>query len=173
MTSLLVLATLICALGLGSAFVADRVEDLVDELPTIEDPEPAPTGVDQRSLIRQANFAAVLETLREAGEGRPVTLRVAPDRVDATLAGPDGIRQLQVTADHRVRTLGTTDAGAIPPTTPYRRIDAAAPERLVRAADAPARRVDNVVLVPGRPVTWRATFRDGTVVTGDARGRPR
>ena len=168
---LLVVVAIFGAIGLGGSVLVDRVENFTDSLPGLEEPEPAPTGLQARSLIRRANLAAALEVLRESGDGRPVALRVAPDRVDATLAGPAGIRQVQVTPDYHLRTIATAEPAALPPTTPYGRIDPAAPERLVRSARAPAGQVDYVLLLTGRPLTWRAYFRDGTNVAGDARGR--
>jgi hypothetical protein len=168
---LLVVVAIFGAIGLGGSVLVDRVENFTGSLPGLGQPEPAPTGLQPRSLIRRANLAAALEVLRESGDGRPVALRVAADRVDATLAGPAGIRQVQVTPDYHLRTIATAEPAALPPTTPYGRIDPAAPERLVRSARAPAGRVDYVLLVTGRPLTWRAYFRDGTNVAGDARGR--
>ena len=169
---LLVVIAIFGAIGLGGSVLVDRVQEFTDSLPGVEEAEPAPTGLQARSLIRRANLATALEVLRESGEGRPVALRVAADRVDATLAGPAGIRQVQVTPDHQLRTIATAEPAALPPTTPYSRIDPAAPERLVRSARAPAQ-VDYVLLLTGRLVTWRAYFRDGTNIAGDARGRSR
>jgi hypothetical protein len=170
---LIVVVAIFGAIGLGVTALVDRVDDFTSALPGLEQAEPPPTGLQARSLIRPPNLAAALELMRQSGYGRPATLRIAADRVDATLAGPSGIRQVQVTADRELRSLASTEPGTPLPTVPFRRIDPTAPQRLVRSADAPANRIDYVLLVPSRPLGWRAYFRDGTNVTGDRTGRPR
>lgn len=113
-------------------------------------------------MIREPNVAIALHALRRSGLGRPLTLRVAPERVDAQLVSRSGrLSLVQFTSEHDLRTLDHRDGARYGATVAYRRIDPAAPERLVRSADAPARRIQYVLL---DRTGWRAYFRGGTVV---------
>jgi hypothetical protein len=79
--------------------------------------------------------------------------------------------------DGDVQRFSTTETGAAPQGTPFGRIDAAAPERLVRRGarrvNIAARRIDYLVLGTGPGLPWGAYFKGGAIVQGDARGRPR
>jgi hypothetical protein len=133
-------------------------------------------GLERDSLIRRDNFAAVLETLRDADLGRPAVLRVAPDRVDATLVAGRRMSQVQVRADGEMQ-FSTTETGAAPTATAFGRIDAGAPERLVRRGaprlDTTPREIDYLVYSRGAGLPWGAYFKGGGIVQGDRRGRPR
>ena len=164
--------------GVGLAVVPAIVgvtEDVADGIRGSAPPEP-PRGLDRDSLIRRANFAEAMATLRSAELGRPVYLRVAPERIDATLAGGDRrVHQVQVTFEGELRRFSTSEGAAGQPTIPYERIEPSAPERLVRRG---AKRVDLApsdidYLVVGPDLTWGAYFKRGAIVQGDARGRPR
>jgi hypothetical protein len=146
--------------------------------PAIEAPAPA-AGVNGASLIRERNFAEAVDALSRAGLGRPLTLRVAPDRIDAALLDQDRVHHVRVTPGGELVELATT---AAPPTASARRtvaydaIDVSAPRRLVRAGATrrtPARRIDYLVLTPGPPTTWSAYFKGGRIVVGDAHGHKR
>src|SRR4051812_44876793 len=104
------------ALVIGNASVSidSSIDDIVGSLPDPSAPEPHPaaTGITGQSLIRRANFEAAVAALAGAGLGRPLTMRVAPDRIDATLIGAGGrLHQVQVTPDGELRELAST-AGA-------------------------------------------------------------
>ena len=177
LAALVVLIAVVGALGLAANAVVTTVEDGINGvIDTPDAVEVAPTGLQDASLIRRANFADALATLRESGLGRPLTLRVAPDRIDAALVG-DGGRMHQVQVDFRGE-LSELSSSAAPdrPTIAFRRIDPAAPERLVRAgaerAGVRARRIDYLVLTGGTPLSWGAYFKGGKIVLGNARGRP-
>jgi hypothetical protein len=177
LAAFLVLIAVVALLGWAANVVVVSVDGRIDGI--VNGPElEAPTGLEAASLIRRANFADAVATLRESGLGRPLTLSVRPDRIDATLVGDDGrMHQVQVDAEGELRELGSgSGPGPDRPTTAYRRIDPSAPERLVRAgaerAGVRARRIDYVVLNGGRPLTWGAYFKGGKSVIGDARGRP-
>jgi hypothetical protein len=157
--------------------VQSGIDDIVDSLPTTVDPEqPAATGVTGDSLVRRANFEAAMATLSNSGLGRPLTMRVAPDRIDATLLARGGrLHQVQITPDGELRELAASD-GPRARTIAYAAIDATAPERLVRAGatkQAPARSINYLVLSAGPPPTWGAYFKGGRIVLGDAHGRIR
>jgi hypothetical protein len=174
LAGLLVVAAVIGAAGLATNSAVEQGSDIIDSITPQEAP-PAPVGVQGRSLIRRANFAAALETLQGAGVGRPMMLRVAPDRIDATVVKDGKLHQLQLTADGELRELGSGTAGATRATVGYGAIDAAAPERLTRAGATrkhPARSIDYVLFTAGPPTTWGAYFKRGRIVIGDRHGRP-
>jgi hypothetical protein len=99
-------------------------------------------------------------------------MRVAPDRIDATLVGKGRLHQIRITADGELRELASADA-APGHTIPYTAIDPVAPERLVKAGatkQVPARRIDYLVVSPGPPVSLGAYYKGGRIVIGDAHG---
>jgi len=167
------------AVGLAVVNVGTRVEggidDIVDRLPTTDPAGPQATGVTGESLIRRANFAAAVDTLRTAGLGRPLSLRLAPDRIDATLLAKGGrLHQVQIQPGGELRELASSDGPAGAHTVAYAAIDPAAPERLVRAGatrKSPARSIDYLVLSAGPPAGWGAYYEGGRIVLGDAHGR--
>ena len=101
-------------------------------------------------------------------------MRVAPDRIDATLVGRDGrLHQVQITPGGELRELASSD-GVPGRRIAYEAIDPAAPERLVRAGatkKSPAASIDYLVLTAGPPVSWGAYYKGGRIVLGDAHGR--
>jgi hypothetical protein len=170
---IVVLATLAVA-GIALVSVGTSVEgglDAITPIDTRSDP-PAPTGITGDSLIRRANFADAVVTLAGSGLGRPLTMRVAPDRIDATLIAKDGrMHQVQITPGGELNELASSD-GAPGRTIPYKAIDPSAPERLVRAGatqTVPAGRIDYLVITAGPQ--WAAYYRGGRIVIGDGHGR--
>ena len=178
MARLVLTLAILGGVGLAVVNVGSRVEggidDIVDSLPTTVDPEPPATGITGDSLVQRSNFAAAVASLKSAGLGRPLSMRVAPDRIDATLLTTGGrLHQVQVTPDGELRELASSD-GPQAHTVPYAAIDPAAPERLVRAGATrkfPARSIDYLVLSAGPPVSWGAYYKGGRIVLGDAHGR--
>jgi hypothetical protein len=161
--------------GLVAVSVGERVQTEIDSIVDTPKAEPPAPGVSGGSLIRQANFAKAIAALRRADRGRPLTLRVAPDRIDATLIAKSGrLHQVQVTPGVRLRELGSADGPTGAQRISYAAIDPAAPERLVRAGATrkqPARSIGYLVLSPGSPVRWAAYYKGGRIVLGDAHGR--
>jgi hypothetical protein len=163
-------------IGNASVSIESGIDDIVGSLPETADPDPqvSATGIKGASLIRRANFENAVAALSGAGLGRLITMRVAPDRIDATLIGRGGrLRQIQITADGELRELATSD-GAASRTIAYEAIDPAAPERLVRAGatkGSPARGIDYLVVSAGPPLSWGAYYKGGRIVLGDAHGR--
>jgi hypothetical protein len=170
---------ILAVLGAGLVAIANvgvkvegGIQDIVDELPSTTSPPPTATGLESDSLIREKNFAEAIDTLSRAGLGRPLTMRVAADRIDATLVAKDRLHQVQIRPGGELIDLATADA---PPgrTIDYRKIDVSAPQRLTRAGATrriPARTIDYLVLSPGPPVTWGAYYKGGRIVLGDAHG---
>jgi hypothetical protein len=156
-TGLIVVFALLAVLGVLSNVAVDEIESGIEGL--VEAEEPA--GLGPASMIREANLAAALEQMRESGLGRPLTLRLDPSRVEARLVARDGrVSRVRVTTGE-LRTVGSRQGPRGRSGIAYARIDAAAPERLVR--DAGGRHIRFLRL---DRFGWRAYFRDGSVARG-------
>jgi hypothetical protein len=174
----------VAALGLGAVLVVLSVDTGEESLPAATSTGTAadapggraPRGLGRGSLLRPRAFAGALARLRGERLGRVQSIRLAPDRVDAQLLGPDGrLRAVQVRSGAELAVLSISEAGP-QETVAFRRIDASAPQRLVRAAaERLGRRpatIDYLVLTPsGRAGAWAAYFRSGEIVAGDSSGR--
>lgn len=162
--------------------LADRVQDVADTItvPKLSPPAPAeePTGLGPRSLLRPRAFERALGDIRRRDIGRLQHLRVAPERIDATLHTPKStLVNVQVSAADGFQRLSESSPGfPATSTIPYGGLDPRAPQRLTRAA---AERLGQPVtainyLVPSRSdgkVTWGAYFKNGAIFLADARGR--
>jgi hypothetical protein len=156
-TVLIVIVALTGLLAALGNVAVDRIESGIEDVVVTEEP----SGLEPTSMIRSANLGAALEQMRASGLGRPLTLRVAPNRVDARLVAGNGrLSLVRVTRQHELRTLGTRQ-GARGRGIGYARIDPTVPERLVR--DAEDRRIRYLRL---DRYGWRAYFRDGSVARG-------
>jgi hypothetical protein len=135
-------------------------------------------GLSINSLLRPAAFGRAIRRLRTGGYGRLSHLRVAPDRIDATMLTKDGrLRMLQIVPGGRVNVLQTSPGGFTgAPTMALKGIDAGAPSRLTRSAagrlEQPASRVDYLVLSDFAGTRgWNVYFKGGQIFSADARGR--
>jgi len=168
----------------GALLLADKsVPDEVSHAPAprLAGDDPTPRGLDPRSLLLRRNLAPALRRLRRSGLGQLRTLRVAPERIDATLLARDGrLRSVRVRFDGTLSGLGasrTSGAGSRAPLTiSFSLVDAATPSRLARSAAARTRRpVSEVQFVflrnAGASASWTVVMRDGRRLRGDARGR--
>jgi hypothetical protein len=186
------LVALIVLLAVGGALVAgivgavnsvdikgtvDSIKSAVPETP--QTPEPAPKGLGTGSLVRQKNFADALAKIAGSEGGRLTTLRLAPERIDATLLTKDGrLRIVQVKPGGKLEQLGSDSGPGFDQTStiPYSRLSVSAPQRLARRG---AKEIGVPVstlqyLVPtsfSGKVTWAAYFEHGRYVIGDSRGR--
>ena len=141
-------------------------------------PERIPRGLSAGSLLRPAAFGRAITRLRTGGYGRLGNLRVAPERIDATLVTKDGrLRQVQIVPGGTVRVIGTTGAGfSGARTMTMNDIVASAPSRLTRSAAerlrVPASRVNYLVLSDFAGTRqWNVYFKGGQIFSADARGR--
>ena len=141
-------------------------------------PQRPPRGLSTGSLLRPTAFGRAITRLRTSGYGRLGNLRVAPERIDATLVTKGGrLRQVQIVPGGTVRVIGTTGAGfAGARTTTMHDIVASAPSRLTRSAaerlGVPASRVNYLVLSDFAGTRqWNVYFKGGQIFSADARGR--
>ncbi|HET8754951.1 MAG TPA: hypothetical protein VFM58_03020, partial [Solirubrobacteraceae bacterium] len=177
LAGLIVVVAGIGAIGLAANSVVEEGQDLIERAipqpPDGESDTAPPVGLAARSLVRRDNFAAALATLADSGLGRPTLVRIAPDRIDTQLLKGGTLHIVQITPDGELRELGSSQGSGTP--IPFKAIDPAAPERLVRRAatrKSPPRAIDYLVVSPGPPQTVGAYFKSGRIVVGDAHGRP-
>jgi hypothetical protein len=135
-------------------------------------------GLAPGSLLRPAAFGKAMTRLRTGGYGRLTNLRVAPDRIDASMLTKDGrLRQVQIVPGGAAHVLATSPSGfAGARTMTMKGIDRGAPDRLTRSAaerlGAPARRVDYLVLTDFAGARqWNVYFKGGQIFSADAHGR--
>ncbi len=174
----------------------DRAEDFSREFNTPDVQVPAVPGADESSpsgraqaalparglsvtsLLRPAAFGKAMTKLRNGGYGRLTNLRVAPDRIDASMLTKDGrLRQVQVVPGGAVRVIGTSPTGFTGARTmTLQGINRNAPSRLTRSAAGrlklPASRVDYLVLSEfGGARQWNVYFKGGQIFSADSRGQ--
>ncbi|WP_320670258.1 hypothetical protein [Patulibacter defluvii] len=135
----------------------------------------APTGLRPGSMLRPAAVARVLRRARARGD-RVLALRVAPDRIDATVMGTRRLRVVSVSWRGETSDVVAGPVPRVLPTLPVGRIDPAAPSRIAaRAARALGRgtsRVDYLALAAiGGSARWTLFFRDGPSFSGSGDGR--
>jgi hypothetical protein len=174
LAGLLVIVAIVGAVGLVGNAAVEKGQGIIEQV-TPQELTPPPTGLQADSLIREENFADALNTLVMSRKGEPLSIRVAPERIDALLVKGRKLHQVQVTSDGALRELATTEApGNLHPVA-YSKIDPAAPERLTRAGATrkqPARSINYLVLTPTVPATWGAYYKRGRIVIGDAHAKP-
>jgi hypothetical protein len=130
---------------------------------------PPPEADEPGSLLRAKELRAALAKLPR---GDVKLLRVAPERIDAQVAGGGQMKLVQVRADGGVTTV-TTPASI--PGEPVR-VNPAAPARIVRTATRRAGRdagdVAYLVLARFGPrAQWQLFFDDGLHFSASASGR--
>jgi len=158
---------------------APAVPGADDESPSGREQATLPArGLSVTSLLRPAAFRKAMTRLRTGGYGRLMNLRVAPDRIDASMLTKDGrIRQVQITPGNAARILATSPSGfGGARTMTLKGIDTNAPSRLTRSAagrlEQPASRVDYLVLTEfGGARQWNVYFKGGQIFSADAAGR--
>ena len=144
-----------------------------------EQAKPAPTGLAAGSLVRRDNLAAALREIRASGGGKLSHLRVAPERIDATLLTPAGrLRNVQIKPGGQLERLGPDSGPGFDQTStiPFSRLNPAAPQRLARAGaeriHVPVSTLQYAVpTVFSGTLSWAAYFKRGRYVLGDASGR--
>jgi hypothetical protein len=140
---------------------------------------PQPKGLGEGSLMRRADVAAALRRL-SSDEGTKLTnLRLAPERIDATLLTSEGrLRHVQVKPGGKVERFGSDSGPGFDTvsTIPYARVNPGAPQRLARRGaeeiGVPLNELQYAVpTLSGDDLTWVVYFTRGRYVLGDARGR--
>lgn len=146
-------------------------------VPSPAAPAAPPVGFGRRSLLLRANFATALRRLRQEG-ARLRSLRVAPDRIDASLLTRDGrMKQVQITSRGEVRRFGTSGPSfSTTGTFPLAGLERAAPFRLARSAAGRAKRapsaVDYLVAIDvGDGQGWTVILKGGGQYLADHAGR--
>jgi hypothetical protein len=139
---------------------------------------PPPVGITGESMIAPANLSAALGQIRDEDYRRVTAIDLRPDRVTFTVVRNGRERDLVVDSDGDLTTgggpspapggAGTIGLGAIDPAAPARLVRGAAKRYRVRP-----RGINYVLAGPerGGGHHWRAYFKNGVYVEGDAAGR--
>jgi hypothetical protein len=164
----------------GSATdVLDDITDAVDP-ETLELPEgilPPPVGVTGDSMIARDKFAAALDEVRGAGYARATGIDLRPDRVTFTVVRNGRQRDLRIGYESEMERGTPSPANTAAATFGLAAVDPAAPALLVRGAARRYRvKPKGINYVLAGPETggghhWRAYFKNGVYVEGDAAGR--
>ena len=162
--------------------IAGKVDEVARTItiPNLSPPEAAkaPVGLEQGSLLRPAKFREAIAQIRRRGEGKLQNLRVAPERIDATLISDRGtLINVQVSATEGYRRFSESGPGfTASDAVPFGKLDARIPRKVTRAAaervGAPVDQINYLVpsLSDGK-VVWGAYFKNGAIFLADARGR--
>jgi len=163
--------------------VADKVDEATRsiKIPSVAVPSPeadAPTGLGPRSLLRPAAFERALAQLRSREIGRIQNLRVAPERIDASLLTPRGtLVSVQLRPGGELQRFSESGSGfGATGTIPYGTLDPRVPQRLVRAAaerlGRPVSRIDYLVpTLSSGELSWGAHFKGGAIFLANERGK--
>jgi len=175
LAGLLIVIAIVGGAGLAANSAVEKGSEFIDEFDPRAPRESTapPTGLQTRSWLRAENFRNALTTLKGADLGRPVLLRIAPDRIDATLIKGDQLHIVQINGDGELNDIGSSAGSGR--AISFDAIDPAAPAKLVRrGADRkhPARSIDYVLVNPGPPPNVAAYFKGNRIVIGDRHGRP-
>jgi hypothetical protein len=141
--------------------------------PPAEAPETAPA--EEGSLLTPELLARAVKAMQVAELGRPVSFRLAADRINAQLVTASGrLRNVQVGPAGVPKELSASEGGNVP-SMPWSAVDPAAPQRIGRAAAEREKRsagdVDYLVLLDLGEPTWGLFFKGGTHYQADATGK--
>ena len=160
--------------------IAGKVDEVARTIPDLSpaETEPPPTGLERGSLLRPAAFERAMAQIRRRGEGKLQNLRVAPDRIDASLITDRGtLVNVQVSATEGYREFSESGPGfTASNTVPSSKLDARVPMKLtVAAAERLGKPVGTInYLVPTMSdgkVVWGAYFKTGAIFLANARGK--
>lgn len=157
----------------GTDAIIKRIEP-----PKLDD-GPKPTGLGEGSLMRRADLAAALTQLRSSEDTKLTNLRVAPERIDATLLTNEGrLRHVQFTPGGKLQRFGSDGSPGFDsvPTIPFSRLNPGAPQRLARrgakAHGVPLSELQYAVpTYTSGELTWAVYFTRSRYVLGNAAGR--
>ncbi len=161
----------------------DGVEKVIraPEIGSVPDlnPGPKPTGLSKDSLMRRANVAAALRTLRSDENTKLTNLRLAPDRIDATLLTDEGrLRHVQIQPGGELERFGSDSGPGFDnvSTIPFAKLNPGAPQRLARrGAREHGVPISELQYAVPQDVSdglrWVVYFTRGRYVIGNA-GRP-
>jgi hypothetical protein len=182
---------LIFALIVGAPVVAligfvGSATDVIDDVTDAFDPDTLvlpqdvlepPVGITGDSMIAPANLAAALDQVRSENYRRVTAIDLRPEKVTFTVVRNGRQRDLVIGYDGNLTPGDPSAANSASGTFGLGAIDRAAPARLVRGAAKRYRvRPQGINYVLAGPERggghhWRAYFRNGVYVEGDAAGR--
>src|SRR4029078_444744 len=122
-----------------------------------------------------AAFERAIAQIRHRGGGKLENLRVAPERIDASLISDRGtLVNVQVSATEGYRKFSESGPGfTASDTVPFSKLDAALPQKLTRAAaerlGSPVGAINYLVpTISGGKVVWGAYFKTGAIFLANA-----
>ena len=140
---------------------------------------PKPKGLEPDSLVRKANVAAALRQLSAMEDAKLTNLRLAPERIDATLLTDQGrLRHVQITPGGKLERFGSDGSPGFDsvPTIRFSSLNPGAPQRLARRGakeiGVPISELQYAVPqdISGK-TRWVVYFTRSRYVIGNARGR--
>lgn len=145
-------------------------------VPAVQSPPTSTPGTaSSGSLLNQPAFAAAVKTL--APLGSLTLLRVASDRLDATLALPgQRLREAEYRSGSGWSVLATSPGATGTPVVARASVDTSAPARIAAAAQRRLHRAAStinylVLLKVAGSLQWETYFTDGAHASADAHGR--
>jgi hypothetical protein len=181
---LVLAAAIVAGPVIGIVALVSTAGDAIDDVTNAIDPDvlelpdavtPA-TGITGDSMLAPDNLARGLAEVRSEGFARATRVDARPDRLTVTVVKGGRSRDVVVSAEGGVERGPASPANTAFGTFALQALDPAAPARLVRGA-AKRYRVRpkgiNYVLAGPEPDGhhWRAYFKNGVYVEGDAKGR--
>jgi hypothetical protein len=189
--ALVVAAAVIAGPVIGVIAIFGEAKDAIDDVTDAFDPGtidlpdgpavpgegPPPTGIAGDSLIAPSNFSHALSAMEQAAFTRATRIDLRPDRLTVTaVTGPD-VRDVRITYTAAVEAGDPSPLNAASGTLALSALEPAAPARLVRGAakryPVKPKGINYVLTDPGPDGGhhWRAYFKNGVYVEGDAKGR--
>jgi hypothetical protein len=184
LVALLIAGAVVAGPVIGLVAFVDSATDAIDDVTDTIDPDVLelpdgvvpPTGIAGDSMIAADNLARGLREVRGEGFTRATGIDARPDRLTVTVVKGGRMRDIVVSSEGGVERGEPSRANVAFGTFSLAAVDPAAPARLVRGA-AKRYRVKakgiNYVLAGPEPGghQWRAYFKSGIYVEGDASGR--
>jgi hypothetical protein len=118
----------------ASAYVLWSEEQSAVDDPTQKVARGEVHGLSELSLLREANVKRVLATVEKSKWPLVRNIRIAPDRVDVQVSDKDGY-QRSLSFDPAFKMTNSDDGVSEQNTIPASKIDAAAPEKMIRALE--------------------------------------
>jgi hypothetical protein len=181
-----ILAAIAAGPVIGLVSFVGSASDVIDDVTDAFDPDTLvlpqdilepPVGITGESMIDPGNLGAALNRVRGEDYRRVTAIDLRPDRVTFTVVRNGRQRDLVIGSDRDLVPGDPSAANGAAATIGLAAIDPAAPARLVRGAAkryrVRPRGINYVLAAPERGGAhhWRAYFKNGVYVEGDAAGR--
>jgi hypothetical protein len=181
LVALVIAGAIVAGPVIGIIAFVDSATDAINEVTDpdvleLPDAPVAPTGITGDSMLAEDNLARGLREVRSEGFTRATGIAARPDRLTVTVVKDGRERDVIVSSEGGVEQSAPSAANTAFGTFALNAVDPAAPARLVRGAAKRYRvKPKGIDYVLARPEPeghhWRAYFKGGIHVEGDANGR--